>query len=91
MKNLLRNAISYGKSDGPIQIKTDKKTLIISNYGQAADIAEEKIFERFYRNHKNKSSLGLGLSLVKKICELNQLNINYVYENGQHIFKIENS
>lgn len=91
LKNLLRNAISYGKSDGPIQIKTDKKALIISNYGQAADIAEEKIFERFYRNHKNKSSLGLGLSLVKKICELNQLNINYVYENGQHIFKIENS
>ena len=63
---------------------------MISNYGQAPDMPAEKIFERFYSNHQKNSSLGLGLSLAKKICELNQLNISYVYENGQHIFKIEN-
>ncbi len=89
LKNLLRNAISYGTADGPIQIETVKTAMMISNYGQAPDMPAEKIFERFYSNHQKNSSLGLGLSLVKKICELNQLNISYVYESGQHIFKIE--
>lgn len=89
LKNLLRNAISYGTPDGPIRIHTTTEDLSISNYGTTSDIPEEKLFERFYRNHKHQSSLGLGLSLVKKICELNDLRIEYRYQDGQHIFTIK--
>jgi two-component system OmpR family sensor kinase len=90
LKNLLRNAISYATIDGPIHIETNDNSMMISNYGPSLDIPAEKIFERFYSNHQKKSSLGLGLSLVKKICELNQLKINYKFENRQHIFTIDN-
>jgi signal transduction histidine kinase len=89
LKNLLRNAISYGTPEGPIRIQTTAETLSISNYGPALDIPEEKLFERFYRNHQQQTSLGLGLSLVKKICELNDLRIEYRYREGQHIFTIQ--
>lgn len=89
LKNLLRNAISYGAPEGPIRIQTTPESLSIRNYGPALDIPKDKLFERFYRNHQQQTSLGLGLSLVKKICELNGLWIEYHDRDGQHIFTIK--
>jgi signal transduction histidine kinase len=88
LKNLLRNAIRYGSNDGPIRICTTQNEMLISNYGTALDVPVQKLFERFYRNDKTSPSLGLGLALVRKICDLNAMCINYRYENGQHFFSI---
>jgi signal transduction histidine kinase len=89
LKNLLRNAIRYGTSDGPIRIITDANTLRISNYGPMLAVPSEKLFERFFRNGNPQGSLGLGLSLVKKICELNAMDISYQYNDGQHVFSVK--
>jgi len=90
LKNLLRNAVSYGTGDGPIRINTTKNSLSISNYGEPIDIPEQRLFERFYSNGNTRgSSLGLGLSLVAKICEISNLDIRYKYQDDQHIFIIE--
>jgi signal transduction histidine kinase len=89
LKNLLRNAISYGTAEGPIRIQTTPERLTLSNYGPPLNISAEKIFERFYRNQQQRTSPGLGLSLVKKICELNGLKIEYQYFDGQHYFTID--
>ena len=89
LKNLIRNAISYATADGPISIKTTADSLCISNFGPPLGVPEEEIFKRFYRNENSKSSLGLGLSLVKKICDLNNLRIEYRYREGQHLFCLE--
>lgn len=89
LKNLLRNALSYGTNEGPIRIQTTLDCLSLSNYGPPLDIPESKLFERFYRNHDQQASLGLGLALVKKICTLNNLDIEYHYQNRQHIFSIK--
>ena len=70
MKNLLNNAINYSASEGPIKIKTDKNILIFANYGEELPFPGEQVFERFKRNGNSRSSLGLGLALVKKICDL---------------------
>ncbi|NIV71328.1 MAG: hypothetical protein GWN16_01050 [Calditrichae bacterium] len=88
IRNLLRNAISYGTPEQPIRIRTTSDALTVSNYGSPLDISEGKLFERFYRNHKQRASLGLGLSLVKKICDINNLQIDYQYNDGQHLFTI---
>lgn len=88
LKNLLRNAVSYGTADGPIRIQTTVDCLSVSNYGPPLDIPENKLFERFYHNNHTKVSLGLGLALVKKICALNELHIDYQYQAHQHIFSI---
>lgn len=88
LKNLVRNAIRYGTNQGPIKIKTTTNEFTISNYGEPLNILPEKIYERFYTSNSAAASLGLGLSLVKKICDLNHLAINYIYESNQHIFKV---
>jgi signal transduction histidine kinase len=88
LKNLLRNAISYSTHAGPIRLHTGADCLTISNFGPPLETAPEKIFERFANNHLKKNSLGLGLSLVKKICELNDLSIDYRYGEGQHHFTV---
>jgi signal transduction histidine kinase len=88
LKNILRNAVRYGSEDGPIKVKTTADSLSVSNHGPPLDVSSDKLFERFYRKNDTRASQGLGLSLVKKICELNNLQITYKYENNQHIFTV---
>lgn len=90
LKNLLRNAILYSFQNSTITVETTKKTLTISNQGEASSIKSENLFKRFSKGNTNKSSLGLGLAIVKKICEINQLQIKYKYYNTQHTFTISN-
>lgn len=89
VRNLLRNALAYGTPDGPIRIKTNRDTMVVSNYGPPLTFSSSRLFERFQRDQNKKSSLGLGLALVKKICELNELQIDYRYEEGKHTFTIQ--
>ena len=88
LKNLLRNAIRYGSAEGPVKVKTTIDSLSISNYGPALDDTPENLFKRFYKKNGTRSSQGLGLSLVKKICDLNDLTISYTYDKTQHIFTL---
>ncbi|MBN2571964.1 MAG: HAMP domain-containing histidine kinase [Ignavibacteriales bacterium] len=89
VKNLVRNAITYGSNKEPIEIKTTEKTFEISNYGEILNFSADKLFERFYHTDHEKGAIGLGLAIVKKICELNNLKISYAYSEGKHIFKIK--
>ena len=88
LKNLLRNAIRYSSNEGPIKIITTKDSFMISNYGAELNVSEEKVFERFFTSDNSNQSLGLGLALVKRICDLNQLKIYYKYLDSQHVFMI---
>jgi len=91
LKNLLRNALHYGSRQGPIRIKTTADSFILSNYGSPLEGGHERLFERFFRANGTKTSQGLGLSLVKKICDLNNLTISYKYEDSQHLFTLAGS
>ena len=88
IKNLLNNSLNYAAEDGPVKIKTEEKKIIFSNYGDELPFPSEKIFERFKRNGNSRNSLGLGLALVKKICDLNNLAIEYNFKNRLHTFVI---
>lgn len=81
-KNLIENAIKYGK-DNPINIelKKEKKVkLIIEDFGVGiSEKALPHIFERFYREDEARNreikSYGLGLSIVKEIISLLDIDI----------------
>ena len=85
--NLLKNAIKHNFENGKIFIKTEGKTLLISNTGEAPIVSTEHYFNRFYSKNANES-LGLGLSIVKKIIEYYHFKINYVYSNEEHQISI---
>ncbi|WP_456439185.1 sensor histidine kinase [Caldithrix abyssi] len=88
LKNLVRNAIQHAPTGASITIKTDEQSLIISNVGAELDFPPQQLFKRFVKRKNNGETLGLGLALVKKICDLNELNVSYEYLNGRHVFKI---
>jgi signal transduction histidine kinase len=89
LKNMLRNAIQYASTEGPVVIKSTANQFIFSNYGEPLPFPESKLFIRFQHNSSSKKSLGLGLAIVKKICDLNNLAIIYAYQQNQHIFIIQ--
>lgn len=83
-ENLLTNAIKYSFEGSRIDIfeyEDDEKTFLsIRDYGVGMSKEElQRIFDRFYRVDKSRSSsirgFGLGLSIVKKFCDLQQINI----------------
>ncbi|MFP4557101.1 MAG: sensor histidine kinase [Bacteroidales bacterium] len=89
IKNLMRNALRYGMPDEPIMIETTDNDLIISNKGKPLNFDENQIFQRFVGSNGSKYSLGLGLALVKRICDINLLDISYAYTNQRHTFVIK--
>ena len=89
-KNLIENAIKYGK-DNPINIelkKEKKVTVIIEDFGVGiSEKALPHIFERFYREDESRNreikSYGLGLSIVKEIINLLDIDIQVESQLGK--------
>lgn len=84
VSNLLKNAIRYNLPNGWIKVNLDKKQLIIENPGHPPKIPTNQLFERFRKSNQSGKSLGLGLAIVKKICEVNHLKVDYVFEADIH-------
>ena len=78
--NLIKNAIMHNIVNGKIIIKLNLSILTIINTGPALNI-EGDIFKRFVRS-ENKDSLGIGLSIVKKICSYYLIPVSYNYNNS---------
>jgi two-component system heavy metal sensor histidine kinase CusS len=85
LDNLLSNAIKYGKEDGNVVAGWDRnsKTLTIKDDGIGITSKDlPNIFNRFYRADKSRSSAvkgnGLGLSIVKKLADLQHINLRAV-------------
>lgn len=87
IRNLIENAVKYAPADGEISITltSDEKriSLQVANTGASIpDSEKEKIFERFYRVDRSRSSkipgTGIGLAIVKQLTELYQGNITVI-------------
>lgn len=79
MMNLIENAVKYSESEGNVWVRSKlvQNKIQISVEDEGIGIAEEhldRLFERFYRVDKSRSTkvggTGLGLSIVKHIAAL---------------------
>lgn len=99
INNLLDNAMKYSAQNTPILLTVESTangaeataTISLANVmDSSSSIDESKIFSRYYRSpHSNsKSGTGLGLVLVKSICEILGGTISYRSVNNLAIFTI---
>lgn len=79
LSNIISNAIKHNVNSGKIDIELKNNELIISNTGQAPNGNTEKFFERFYKESASTESVGLGLTIAKKICDLYGLTVTNKY------------
>jgi len=72
LHNLLSNACKYSIKEGSIKLSTKGKTLYIQDSGSGIE-NPERIFER---NYSEQNSSGLGLDIVKRLCDAMGILIN---------------
>lgn len=87
--NNISNGLKYAEIDKNIIIRLNKVNngvvLVFETYGIELK-HKSKLFEKSYRENSAKRGLGLGLYMVKNICEKYDIAYSVSYENGKNIF-----
>lgn len=88
VRNLVANAIKHNNDGGSIRISLNQKKLSISNTGPAPTVEPRRLFERFTKANPASPSLGLGLSIVKSVCDFSNFGLNYIFTDGWHTIEV---
>ena len=88
-ENIISNALKYSDGDFYVSLEKDGK-IIFSNKAPSLDNTTiQKIFDRYFTVENAKKSTGLGLSIAKKLIELNKGNIIAKYQKEHLIIEIK--
>lgn len=85
--NLIQNAIRHNEGNF-IEIEISNHYFKISNIGKKAVVAPEQLFKRFKRDSEIEESLGLGLSIIRKIGEVSGVKTTYEVNGNRHVFTL---
>ena len=88
VSNLISNAIKHNIKNGKLIISLADHSLKFENTGKPLSFDPDSLFDRFRKGTQNANSLGLGLSIVKKITDSSNMQIEYRRENEMHIFQL---
>ncbi len=90
LDNLVVNAMRHKKDNADIIISVNDNTLSIINEGEEAiTLDKNKLFKRFSNIGERNRGNGLGLSIVKAICDYHHWTIDYRFIDGRHEFIIK--
>lgn len=87
LKNLIDNALKYA-IEFPVVIKVEKNQISISNKGKELSKELEYYLKPFTQELSQRDGFGLGLSIVKKIIDKHEFQLDYSYKNEFNIFRI---
>lgn len=89
LNNLIVNALRHTSSkEGVIEIVITSKSLSVCNEAAHGALAATKIFNRFHTDDQASGGNGLGLSIVKAICDYHGWTIHYSYKKQLHCFTV---
>lgn len=89
LNNLLSNATKYNFKGGKIKITLSEKYLAIANTSPISQLNHNTLYQRFAKASKGSDSNGLGLSIIKQICDTSGFGLNYEFQNEVHLFIIK--
>lgn len=77
VNNLISNAIKYSYKDSIIEVTLKDNILSVKDFGRGISDEEQKeIFKRYKRGNNNEGGFGIGLDIVKRICNEYNLVLN---------------
>ena len=76
--NIIDNGVKYSKNSTHIDIKIEASTLFIQDFGCGMDEVELlQIFDKFYQSNNNIQGFGIGLNMVKRFCDKNNIGLSF--------------
>lgn len=88
VNNLVVNAVRYNRPGGEIYLTVSDRELTVSNTSDEPALDARLIFNRFYRPSEKVKGNGLGLAIVRAICEYHGWTVGYQYRDGLHKFTV---
>jgi signal transduction histidine kinase len=88
LTNLFHNAVRHNRGDKAIRVSLTGRTLEVVNTGTNQKLDLEKMSRRFVKQSDNPNSTGLGLAIIKKICDSSGYELKYDYQNETHTFAV---
>lgn len=89
ISNLLSNAIKHNlPQNGEIVVALNKEALVIKNTGPTLKSFPKELFKRFKKDNQSSTSIGLGLAIIKSICDKNDLKIDYRIQGEWHLLEL---
>jgi len=77
--NVIDNGVKYSTDLKRIDIKIKNHILQITDYGVGMDEVELlQIFDRYYQSNDNIQGFGIGLNMVKRFCDKNNIKLNFL-------------
>jgi two-component system sensor histidine kinase QseC len=89
ISNIIVNSIHHNINNGKIEIELSDNSLTIKNTGKELQVDASLMFERFKKKSTNNHSVGLGLSIVKSICNISNFSISYTYQDNIHTIRVQ--
>lgn len=86
--NLIKNAVQHNHEGGSIEMLLSEEKFEIINTGDESQIETAQLFNRFQKGNSSKESLGLGLAINQRICELYGFRLEYDRKGQIHTFSL---
>jgi signal transduction histidine kinase len=96
--NLVGNAIRHNSApagdgaeeggEGWIEVRLTREGLVISNSGLEPQVPVGELFERFKKGNPGGDSIGIGLAIVRQICDLSGFTVEYFFREGVHMVAV---
>ena len=89
VNNLMSNAVKHNIPAGNIRIASVADSLIIENDCHTDQLPEgEDWFKRYIRNNRLENSTGIGLAIVREICDRNHIAISATVKNHRFVVEV---
>lgn len=88
--NNISNAIKYSHIDRDVSVNLyeDEEYVVfeVQNFGEKIE-STSRVFQRYYREDKARGGFGLGLNIVKEICDNNTIRVEVKSDEKRTVFQ----